>query len=583
MIDSLLSLTFSFVNSKGSYALLLGSGISRPAGIPTGWEIVLDLIQNIAHLNNEKIETSPEEWYAKKFNKAPNYSELLNDILKTSSERNNFLKQYFEPSEEEKEQGLKVPTKAHIAIAKLVKAGYIKIIVTTNFDRLLEIALEKENMIPNVISTVDNLKGSLPIIHSKCTVVKINGDYLDTRIRNTESELEEYDKEFNQLLDRIFDEFGLLVCGWSSDWDIGLRKAIERCKSRRFTTYWISKDGITSTAQKLVDLLSAELITNTTADKFFPELLEKTLSVVELEKQHPISSKIAIATSKKYLSDSKYNINLHDLIISETKKVIDGLSATSLSAQGSFTKEEFLRRVSIYESKIEILLNIVITISYWGNSSQFSYVTKCIESIVNSNSLVGGVDAYINQKKYPSLLLMYAAGISALANNRYDLVKTLLVDTMATYQNQPRPLINRILTFTVINKDLAALLPGRTAQNYTPFSDYLNTLLHPYFSPYILDKNSFDILFDKFEYLISLIYADIVDQSARFWVPFGSFTWRTQRYFSENAISIIYDKELIKLKSDHPILKVGLFNNSLERLLEIKKKVDEFVANLNFY
>ncbi|MDP3147484.1 MAG: hypothetical protein Q8N83_00005, partial [Ignavibacteria bacterium] len=425
------------------------------------------------------------------------------------------------------------------------------------------------------------LKGNLPIIHSKCTIVKINGDYLDTRIRNTESELEEYDEEFNQLLDRIFDEFGLIVCGWSSDWDIGLRKAIERCKSRRFTTYWISKDGITSAAQKLVDLRSAELITNTTADKFFPELLEKTLSIVELEKQHPISSKIAIATSKKYLSDSKYNINLHDLIISETKKVIDELSENSLSAQGNFSKEEYLRRVSVYESKMEILLNIVITISYWGNSSQSSYITKCIESTVNSNSFVGGVVAYINQKKYPSLLLMYATGISALANDRYDLIKSILVDTMVTYENPPRPLIDRILTFTVMSKDFAAMLPGRNAQHYTPFSDYLASFFQPYFADYILDKNTFYNLFDKFEYVLALIYADInYKENTQFWAPVGSYGWRNQHYYPENTVAKVLEREVKKVNTEHPILKIGLFNNSMQRFLEIKKDLDGFISNL---
>ena len=41
---------------------------------------------------------------------------------------------YFEPNDDEKETGLKQPTVAHKAIAKLAKKGYIKMVVTTNFD-----------------------------------------------------------------------------------------------------------------------------------------------------------------------------------------------------------------------------------------------------------------------------------------------------------------------------------------------------------------------------------------------------------------------------------------------------------------
>ena len=47
MIDPILSLSFGMHSIKGAYALLLGSGVSRSAGIPTGWEVVLDLIRKL--------------------------------------------------------------------------------------------------------------------------------------------------------------------------------------------------------------------------------------------------------------------------------------------------------------------------------------------------------------------------------------------------------------------------------------------------------------------------------------------------------------------------------------------------------
>jgi hypothetical protein len=40
VIDPLISLAFAIQSNKGVYALLLGSGVSRAAQIPTGWEIV---------------------------------------------------------------------------------------------------------------------------------------------------------------------------------------------------------------------------------------------------------------------------------------------------------------------------------------------------------------------------------------------------------------------------------------------------------------------------------------------------------------------------------------------------------------
>jgi hypothetical protein len=43
MIDPIHSLAFSIQANRGVYAVLFGSGISRSAKIPTGWEITLDL------------------------------------------------------------------------------------------------------------------------------------------------------------------------------------------------------------------------------------------------------------------------------------------------------------------------------------------------------------------------------------------------------------------------------------------------------------------------------------------------------------------------------------------------------------
>ena len=53
-----------------------------------------------------------------------------------------WLKAYFEPNDDERAQGLKRPTAAHRSIAELVAAGAIRVIITTNFDCLLEQALD---------------------------------------------------------------------------------------------------------------------------------------------------------------------------------------------------------------------------------------------------------------------------------------------------------------------------------------------------------------------------------------------------------------------------------------------------------
>ena len=123
--------------------------------------------------------------FKEKFGKLPDYSVLLDELAKTRTERQQLLRPYFEANEQEREEGLKQPTAAHHAIAQLAAQGFIKVIITTNFDSLTESALREAGIQPAVLSSPDDLKGALPLPHMQCCVFKVHGDYLDTRIRNT--------------------------------------------------------------------------------------------------------------------------------------------------------------------------------------------------------------------------------------------------------------------------------------------------------------------------------------------------------------------------------------------------------------
>lgn len=317
MIDPLVSLAFSVYSGKGTYALLLGSGISRPSGIPTGWEVVLDLIGKVAKVEGEDGGPDPVAWFKQKHSASPDYSKLLDAIAKTPAERQQLLRGYFEPNEDERAQGLKSPTAAHKAIAQLVLAGYVRVIITTNFDRLMEKALEESGIAPAVISTPDQVAGALPLAHAAVTLIKLHGDYLDTRIKNTEPELAAYEPALSALLDRVIDEYGLIVCGWSAEWDIALRAAIERCPSRRFTTYWTTLAPVAGQAKRLVDHRRAEVIQIRDANQFFEGLWEKVRALADLASPHPLSAKIAVATVKRYLVDPSAKIRLRDLVVEE--------------------------------------------------------------------------------------------------------------------------------------------------------------------------------------------------------------------------------------------------------------------------
>jgi hypothetical protein len=329
--DPILSLSFSIHANKGVFALLLGSGISRPAGIPTGWEVVLDLIRKLARMKSADCEPDPAGWYRTTFGIDADYSNLLDAIARAPAERQQLLKSYFEPNEEERSQKLKLPTAAHHAIARLVASGRVRVIITTNFDRLLENALEISGITPVVISTPDAVTGAVPLTHLSCVIIKPNGDYLDSRIKNTEGELAAYAPPMRRLIKQVFDEYGLIICGWSGDWDAGLRSLIYRSVNRRFTMYWATRSDLSESAQRLATSQRAQVVRINDADAFFIEIEEKVRSLSDIDAVHPVSGKVAMATVKRYvveriLSRLGTNSSLSHFVVDLCGRIDSGVS-----------------------------------------------------------------------------------------------------------------------------------------------------------------------------------------------------------------------------------------------------------------
>ncbi|MCK5743852.1 MAG: tetratricopeptide repeat protein [Caldisericia bacterium] len=298
--DHTIKLAFSMQSNKGVYALLLGSGISISSGIPTGWGVVCDLITKLAELHGEEAGEEPWVWYESKFKKQADYSELLDSLASTPTERSKILTTYFEPNEKERKQGKKLPSPAHRAIANLISAGIIKVIITTNFDRLLEKALSDININPRVVSTTDDLKGLPSLIHmERPLIIKVNGDYLDTRIKNTQEELRHYEPEMNSLLKKIFSEYGLIISGWSGRYDTALIECYRSSINKKLSTLWIDPSGLSGGSKELLELRGGTYI-KATSDEFFPDLAEK-LSVDE-------STNINTSISKEKKSDTPNNL-----------------------------------------------------------------------------------------------------------------------------------------------------------------------------------------------------------------------------------------------------------------------------------
>jgi hypothetical protein len=65
----------------------------------------------------------------------------------------------------------------------------------------------------------------LPLHLAPVTVIKLHGDYAHLPLRNTPEELDAYPRNWKRLLRDVFDQYGLIVIGWSATYDKALAEA----------------------------------------------------------------------------------------------------------------------------------------------------------------------------------------------------------------------------------------------------------------------------------------------------------------------------------------------------------------------
>jgi hypothetical protein len=577
MIDPINSLAFSIQANRGVFAVLLGSGVSRSAKIPTGWEVTLDLVRKLAEISGEPCEPSPEEWYLQKYGREPDYSEILAAIAKTPAERQQLLRNYWEPTDQEREEGAKQPTPAHRAIAALAEQGFVKVIITTNFDRLMEIALADVGITPTVLSTPDQVHGAVPLIHTRCCVFKVHGDYLDTRISNTPEELAIYPAEFDSLLDRIFDEFGLIICGWSSDWDESLRNALLRAPSRRFATYWAVRGEPSGTAQQLITHRGAQVIQIDGADQFFQAVHQQVMSLEEFSRPHPLSTEAAVASLKRYLSEPRYRIQLADLVNNEVERVVKAIGDRKFAIQGAAqpTNASATTRIRNYEAACTTLLAMAPIGGYWAESEHFQIWQRALEQLSSAPGQAGS-GLWIEMQRYPATLLLYALGMGAVEAGQLNLLGKLFGTTIHREYKRDIAAVQLLPPFCLFGTagNGGKFLEGME-KNYFPLSDWLHGFLRQTLKSMIPNNERYTLTFDKLELLLALGFAKHENEAQEsYWVPMGAFGYRRdnrERILKEIEGSISRDGE----KSEY--LLSGILGDTTEACLKELALLSDFV------
>jgi hypothetical protein len=514
--DPLTQLAFSLYESKGVFAVLLGSGLSRAADIPTGWEITLDLIRRVALARSVEEQSDWAAWYREAAGEEPNYSSLLEELASSPEERRAILHRYIEPSEDDRQEGRKVPTAAHRAIAELVQGGYIRVIVTTNFDRLMESALRERGVEPTVVASVDALAGAEPLTHTACYILKLHGDYKDARILNTESELSGYPPQYDTLLDRIIDEHGMIVCGWSGEWDHALRAAFLRAPNRRYSMFWAARGGPGDGAQQLIEHRKARVIPITDANTFFKSLQQRVVTLEQSQRQNPLSIELLVNGTKRFLAKPEYRIQLDELFAEETGRLIARLDASEFAIPYQWDQGEFRARVRKFEAAAEALATMCGVLGRWGDDTELPMVQDIIRALyAQSEKISSGNTGFLGIRSYPAVLVFTAYGLGLTRTARWSSLHSLFDFTVDQQHREPMRAVETLFLWAWKGTDQDAWkqIEGRE-RNKTPLSDHLFELFSVWGKRFIGLTPDFELMFERFEALGSLTYLEQNDKAS---------------------------------------------------------------------
>jgi SIR2-like domain len=274
-LDSIISLAVALAEAPGSCVCLLGAGLSADAEVPTAQEILQDGLRALYRLETQTEDTPSDEdlaeWLKENGYEDLGYSTLLDQLAPDPAIRREMLAKHFEGVQ---------PGAAHERLADLAAAGIIKVFITTNFDRLLERAIEARGIDPVVVSDDATLAAAPRREHSPVFIIKAHGDYLQETIRNTPSELSTLDPKLTEELRLIAAHYGLLVIGWRGA-DPALAEIV-RGGATRYGAWWLSRtDPPAEPTRTIIETIGARTITRPTGAGEFLAELQRRLSVYE--------------------------------------------------------------------------------------------------------------------------------------------------------------------------------------------------------------------------------------------------------------------------------------------------------------
>ena len=294
-------------------------------------------------------------------------------------------------------------------------------------------------------------------------------------------------------------------------------------------------------------------------------------------------------TVKDLLSDVSKRIKLDDYVSLYVRRFLEATDLRNFPVQGSsLGKDEFIERIQLYEEATADLQQIVILLSKWGDSNQLHLLEKIFTRVAEADKGNSGLLVWIHLSWYPLHLLMYSAGIAALYANKYDVLRIIFqtkVQDDPVSGRDPKAMAVILGSHLTQIHDQFKWLPGQE-KKYVPRSEHLFKTLQPVLEDTLFLGRSYERLFDAFEVMWALVYADLahpdrnIKESA--WGPPGRFGWKHDLGLGGSPLTQVVEEAKKEGENWEPV-KVGLFQHSVDRFFAVSEALSKTVKGWSYW
>jgi hypothetical protein len=319
------------------------------------------------------------------------------------------------------------------------------------------------------------------------------------------------------------------------------------------------------------------------ADQFFSNALDNIESLMKFKKPHPLTSKIAVESVKRFLSKNEY-IKCHDLVKEETERVHKLITSEKFNVGVRCDREIYQNRMHDYESAMNILIPIMNTITYFGSGKYLKFIVNTIERLLPEMNYSNSGGLHFLQF-YPALLLEYSIGIVALYEKNFEALTNLFLKPSNIKEDERKLAIEALnVRYIFYQRHYSEFVPYKEDENCTTrVSDYLFELFQKILKSNIPEKVKYEENFDIFEYLIGLIYLDKINpgseiENIRF--PIGRFSWKYFGFGANKEKGRVIFGQFFKnyLKK---LLAKGFFDRSEERFNKLRQSYEDTISKIH--